>query len=98
MRKEHPAFRMRTTGEIAANLVFDEKPPDGIVGYTINGEPLKDSWKKIKIYFNGTAVSKEVDLDHNTWHAAIINNELKSGITDTILTLRSYSCTILYTQ
>ncbi|MEP7372905.1 MAG: type I pullulanase [Chitinophagaceae bacterium] len=98
MRKEHPAFRMRTAKEIAACLVFDEKLPAGVVGYTINGEAVKDSWKKIKVYFNGTDASQTITLDLNQYKIAISSNKITSGAAGNTIKLRSHSCTILYIQ
>ena len=97
MRKEHPAFRMRTTKEIAANLVFLEKLPAGLIGYTINGESVKDSWKKIKIYFNGTGISQTMQLDKKNWNPFLSNNKIATNQGNVnSLELLPYSCTILY--
>lgn len=97
MRKEHPAFRMRTTGEIADNLVFLEKLPAGVVGYTINGKAVKDSWKKISVYFNGTANRQTIPLENENWKAAILNNQMATNQhLISALSLTPYSCVVLY--
>ena len=97
MRKEHPAFRMRTTKEIATNLVFLEKLPAGIIGYTINGESVKDSWKKIRVYFNGTGISQTMQLDKKNWNPFLSNNKIATNEGNVnSLELLPYSCTILY--
>ena len=97
MRKEHPAFRMRTTKEIAANLVFLEKLPAGLISYTINGESVKDSWKKIKIYFNGTGISQTMQLDKKNWNPFLSNNKITTNQGNVnSLKLLPFSCTILY--
>jgi len=97
MRKEHPAFRMRTAKEIADNLVFLEKLPAGIVGYTINGRAVKDSWEKIRVYFNGNKKTQIMKLDSKNWKPVILNNEIVIDQTPSgTLILKPYSCVVLY--
>lgn len=97
IRKEHPAFRMTTGKEIAANIVFEEKLPGGVVGYTINGVAMGDSWKKIRVYFNGNKNTQTIKLDSKNWRLAIVGNKI---ITDHrsvgLIGLSPYSCTVLY--
>ncbi len=95
----HPAFKMRTTKEIVDNLVFLEKLPNGIVGYTINGTAVKDSWKKIRVYFNGNKEKQTIAITEVGWNAAIVNNQLlvNENISGSLI-LQPYSCTILYTE
>lgn len=99
IRKEHPAFRMRTAKEIADNLVFLENLPNGIVGYTVNGTAVKDSWKKIRVYFNGNKEKQTIAATGVGWKAAIINNEMlvNKNISGSLI-LNPYSCTVLYTE
>ncbi len=97
MRKEHPAFRMKTAEDIVGNLAFLDKMPEGTIGYTINGAAAKDSWKKIRIYFNGTAIPQKIKLDQVSWKSFVSNNQLIAG--DSVvnsLELKPYSCSILY--
>jgi pullulanase len=97
IRKEHPAFRMRTGTEIAKNIVFLDHLPGGVVGYTLNGAAVKDSWKKIRVYFNGN--SKEVVLRsiNSNWNVAILNNHIaKEQLLKGILRIEPNSCVVLY--
>jgi pullulanase len=59
LRRQHPAFRMTTAAQIAANIHF-EAAPDGCIIYTINGAAVKDSWSRIWIAFNGTGVTQKL--------------------------------------
>ncbi len=88
---------MRTSKEMATNLVFLNKLPGGVVGYTINGEAVKDSWKKTRVYFNGNSETQTMKLDGKDWKMAISNNEVKNNekIEDSIV-LQPYSSTVLY--
>lgn len=67
IRKEHPAFRMTKTSDIASHLRFFDELPAGVVGYTINGEAVGDRWKKIMVYFNGTGESKKLRWETGPW-------------------------------
>jgi len=97
MRKEHPAFRMTTTGQIATNLKFIDNLPGGVVAYTINGAAVNDKWKRIQVCFNGTDEVKKLPVEFKNWQVAILNNKT-AGNEDVVntLTLQPYSCSILY--
>ncbi len=60
LRKEHPAFRMRTGKEIEKNIKFFDKLEPGMVAYTINGAAMNDKWKKIFVVFNGSQATRSV--------------------------------------
>ncbi|MGK2862996.1 MAG: hypothetical protein ACSLE0_13765, partial [Chitinophagaceae bacterium] len=77
--------------------VFLEKMPAGIIGYTINGAAVKDSWKKIRVYFNGTAIPKKIMLDYAGWKFFIRNNQLvKNDPRAHSLELMPFTCSILF--
>jgi pullulanase len=67
LRKDHPAFRLGSAEDIARNLRFMENLPPGVIGYTINGQAAGDTWKNIKVYFNGTASAQRVDWPIHAW-------------------------------
>ncbi len=54
LRKEHPAFRMRSAGEIREHISFCTEYKIGIVSYCINGSAFGDEWKQIVMIFNGS--------------------------------------------
>jgi pullulanase len=95
LRKAHPAFRMRSGKEVAANIVFLENLPPGVIGYTINGAAANDSWKKIRVYLNGSKENIPVNPGSGKWLPAIINNQFTDSL-PVQLALKPYSCTILY--
>src|SRR5690606_22669710 len=53
LRKNHPAFRMKTAEEIRNHLNFCTQYQLGIVSYCIQGKEVGDSWEKIILAFNG---------------------------------------------
>jgi pullulanase len=100
MRKEHPAFRMKTAKEITDNIHFLDNLPAGVIGYTINGKAVNDSWKKIMIYLNGTSTTKDLPFPTGKWNFTTID-PFNSPYGNMIvaadsLNLLKYSCTILY--
>jgi pullulanase len=97
MRKEHPAFRMTTAGQVATNLKFIDNLPGGVVAYTINGVAVNDNWKKIQVCFNGTGEIKDLPVEIKNGKVAILNNKIggNEDVENTI-TLQPYSCSVFY--
>jgi pullulanase len=75
LRKEHPVFRMLTAKDITKNLQFINDLPPGVVGYTINGAPLKDKWKKVMVLFNGSDKKQKITWPEEKWNIYV--NEQK---------------------
>jgi pullulanase len=96
MRKDHPAFRMKTAKDIAANIQFWENARPGTVIYEINGAVVKDGWKKILVCFNGSYKTQPVSVGNN-WQSYILNNlivQSEKVVSDILLAPNS--CTILF--
>ena len=70
LRKAHPAFRMTTAEDIAKNLVFDEidssKTPN-LISYTLKDNANGDSWKEIKVAFNGADHPQTISVKKGDW-------------------------------
>ena len=98
MRKEHPAFRMRSAAEIATHLKFREDTTSGVIVFEIDGASVGDEWKEILVAFNGTAASKIIRLPRpGSWRTHIHDNRVSSGrVSSTSLTIKPFSATILY--
>lgn len=67
LRKAHPAFRMRTADEIAKNIVFDKVNEPNLISYSIKNNANGDSWKEIKLVFNGSDEAKTVKVSKGDW-------------------------------
>lgn len=67
IRKAHPAFRMTTTADIQANLRFMDFKKPHLVGYTLNGAAVGDTWKRIAVVFNGGDKAQKVTLPDGQW-------------------------------
>ncbi len=51
LRKEHPAFRMKTAKEIRTNLTFTATN-NGFIVCSLNGQAVNDTWGKIVVVYN----------------------------------------------
>ncbi len=74
LRKEHPAFRMTSADQIAKHLVFDkidsEKTPN-LISYSLKDNANGDSWKEIKVIFNGSDQARTIKLPKGVWQAVV---------------------------
>ena len=100
MRKEHPAFTMRSAADIASYLKFSDINIRGVVAYQIDGHSLGDRWKSIFVAFNGSEVSKVIQIPPGAgWRSHVLDNRITAGrLRSTSLTLKPYSSAILYRQ
>jgi len=95
MRQAHPAFRMTTAAQIAANIHF-EAAPEGCIIYMINGAAVKDSWSKIWIAFNGTGLTQKLTVPPGL-HAFQVGAVSESGPSvDGSVDLPGYGAAIYY--
>ena len=85
LRKEHPAFRMRTVEEIKKHLIFINAPNNCIV-YKIINNANNDDFKEIIVVHNANKENTEIILDSCGTFNVLVNKE-KSGI-DTIETIK----------
>ncbi len=97
MRRAHPAFRMMTAKEVIQNIHFEEKTPPGTIIYTIDGDAVQDSWKKIRVAFNGSNSEKIMNLPPGEWKNAFTSAALPA-IYYGNATLPKYSAVILYQE
>ena len=70
LRKAHPAFRMTKADDIAKNLVFDKidsKKTPNLISYSLKNNANGDSWKEIKVIFNGASKAQEVNVKGGNW-------------------------------
>ncbi|MEP6674688.1 MAG: type I pullulanase [Ferruginibacter sp.] len=95
MRRLHPAFRMTTDAQLQKNLHFFETSA-GLVGYELNAAAVKDSWKKIQVWFNGSNEAKSITSPGSGWTSIVVNNQfVNKNIGTAALELAPHSCMIL---
>ncbi len=79
LRKAHPAFRMTSAEQIAKHLVFDKTDPKktpNLISYTLKDNANGDSWKNIKVIFNGSNETRTIKLPKGEWQAAVRNGRI----------------------
>lgn len=78
LRKAHPAFRMTTAEQIAKHIVFDNTTEDNLISYSIKDNANGDSWKEIKLIFNGSNEVAEVKVKKGEWTIIAQDGQLKA--------------------
>lgn len=103
LRKSHPAFRMTSAEDIAKHLVFDKidssKTPN-LISYSLKDNANGDSWKEIKVVFNGASESQSINIPKGDWKIVALNGKIDpEGALGTTkggkMTLNPYSALIL---
>ena len=103
LRKAHPAFRMTTAADIAKNLKFDKidsKKTPNLLSYSLLNHANGDSWKEIKVVFNGASEPQTVKVKKGNWKIVAQDGRISSkadlGATKGgNITLAPYSALIL---
>ena len=67
MRKAHPAFRMTSAEDIANHIKFDKVDVPNLISYSIKDNANGDSWKEIKLVFNGSNEAQTVKIKKGNW-------------------------------
>ncbi len=84
LRKEHPAFRMTTAEDIAANIVFDKTDVPNLISYSIKNHANGDQWKEIKLVFNGGDDAQIVKIPKGDWLVIARDGHLEAAGFDTV--------------
>lgn len=79
IRKLHPAFRMTTAEDVAANLVFDEVNEPNLISYSIKNNANGDSWNEIKVVFNGATTAKTIEIPEGEWTIVVKDGKADEG-------------------
>lgn len=99
LRKAHPAFRMTTAADIAKYLVFDNETRTNVISYSLKNHANGDSWKEIKIVFNGNDKAVDVRIPKGNWTIVAYDGKLKANGMDKSqggnMTVPAYSALIL---
>ena len=68
LRKQHPAFRMRSSDQIRHHFRFSKHYQPGVIAYSLVDHANGDEWKEIRLIFNGNKSEIEFPLpEGKTW-------------------------------
>ncbi len=90
LRREHPAFRMRSADDVARHLYFDRVEP-GLISYTLKDHANGDEWKEIKVIFNGSDDDRTVKVARGQWKVIARDGQLRA---DGLGTLKGGTVTV----
>jgi pullulanase len=100
LRKNHPAFKMNSEKMIQKHLEFLKLDSPLLIGYTLKNNANGDSWKNIRVYFNGDDKEIIQNID-GTWNMVcngkIINEKGIESI-QKVITIPARSAVILYQE
>jgi pullulanase len=69
---------MTTAEQIAKHIVFDNTTEDNLISYSIKDNANGDSWKEIKLIFNGSNEVAEVKVKKGEWTIIAQDGQLKA--------------------
>lgn len=78
LRKAHPAFRMTTAEDISRNIVFDKVDARNLISYSIKNNANGDTWREIKVVFNGGNEPAEVKVTKGKWLIIAEDGKIKA--------------------
>jgi pullulanase len=76
LRKNHPAFRLKTTDEIRKLVNFCTQYKLGVVSYCIHGKEVGDSWESIIMIFNAQKNPVAIPLPEGNYQIMAKDDEI----------------------
>ncbi len=70
LRKQHPAFRMRTADDIKKHIQFVDTPKK-MVAFMITDHANNDPWKEILVIYNGDINEQSISLPDGEWNVVV---------------------------
>ncbi len=67
LRKNHPAFRMMKTADIAKHLHFLDINDKNFIAYTLSGNANGDRWQNILVVFNANRSARTINVPTGEW-------------------------------
>lgn len=83
LRKAHPAFRMTSADDIARHISFDKTDRPNLISYSILDHANGDTWREIKLIFNGSDEAAEVRVPRGRWKVIARDGHLDADGFDT---------------
>jgi len=77
LRKQHPAFRMKSAYDIRNHLFFSGEYQPGVASYILANHANGDSWRNILVIFNGNPNPISFRLNpENKWRIVAQNHTI----------------------
>ncbi|MCM1138428.1 MAG: type I pullulanase [Duncaniella sp.] len=78
LRKDHPAFRMTTADQVQKHMKFDSVTEPNLISYSLIDHANGDSWKEIKVIFNGADEAREMKIRKGDWIVVADDGKIKA--------------------
>jgi type I pullulanase len=85
LRREHPAFCLRTRGAIEQHIHLLHKEK-GLLAFELQGAAVDDTWHRIIVIYNATKESQAVSIPSGTWEVVVEDGQ--AGV-DSLRTIES---------
>ncbi len=97
LRKEHPAFRMKTGIDVRKHLEF-KTVENGLISYQISNHANGDTWKNIYVIYNARPEEVEYRIP-GRWSLAVVNDDFKINSTiEEVVNVPAVSMLIAFQQ
>lgn len=70
LRREHPAFRLRTREAIERYVCLLHQE-EGLLAYEIQGTAAEDTWQRIVVIYNASMQTRSIPLPSGVWNVAV---------------------------
>jgi pullulanase len=100
LRRNHPAFRMRSASDIQAHLSF-LKDDENTLMFELSGHANGDSWKNIIVIYNPNKTQRVCTLPHGTWTIVVSQDRVSESYLDHASSwaiVPPISCMVLYQE
>jgi pullulanase len=98
LRRSHPAFRMRSAGDVQAHLSLLNSPENTVM-FELSGHANGDSWETILVIYNPTKDGVLFTLPPGKWTIVVSQDRISEdylGRTSGKVSVPAISCMILY--
>ncbi|SHN78158.1 pullulanase, type I [Paenibacillus sp. ov031] len=99
LRREHPAFRLRTREEIEHHVRLLEKGK-GLLAYELAGTAVGDSWGRIIVIYNASKETRTTSVPSGTWNVVVeqgqAGTETLRTAKDGQVSIPAISMTVMY--
>lgn len=70
LRREHPAFRLRTREAIEKHVRLLQKDK-GLLAFELQGADVNDAWQRIIVIYNATKESRRISIPSGAWGVVV---------------------------